>query len=328
MRKQVRSRKKLFIKSLTVLVVALCMQTVNTAMPVFAEEDNNGLHNVSENDVSDSDTSENDENTGEQEEIKEDTEKEEPEEESDEKTTVSDNSVSDNNIDAAERGTVEEKEENDETAKELEIINVVVPTTYTLALNPYELSIRTGEGASTTKQIISGTYGIVNKSSTDQIVTVSLAVEDNNEGILVFADSAEEARNAEQDVYAIYLTAVPANEEQIMIDGKPVDSIVSGENLRNVEMTGAEDRAVVLYDGDNQMAFKLKGAVYNSENEVTELAPEGAGVTAYTFDGVMNTNAAWEKLSGGIKLSVVYTYQTADGSEEIVEGTGAMIQED
>lgn len=327
MRKQVRSWKKFFIKSLTVLTVVLCLQNANTSMLVFAEEDD-GLHNVSENDISDPDTSENDENTEEQKEIKDDTEKEESEEESNEKTTVSDNSISDNNLDATEKGIVAEKEENDEIAKELEIINVVVPTTYTLAMNPYELSIRTGEGTSTTKQIVSGTYGIVNKSSTDQIVTVSLTVEDNNGGVLIFADSAEDARNAGQDVYAIYLTAVPANEEQIMIDGKPVDNKVSGEDLRNVEMTAAKERAVALYNGDNQMTFKLGSAVYNQENEIIELAPNGAGVTAYTFDGVMNANAAWEKLSGGIKLSVVYTYQTADGSEEIVEGTGAMIQED
>lgn len=270
-------------------------------------------------------------------------------------------SVSGNEIEEIkeiEKETAADKTENEEGQEEPEVINVVVPTAYTLALNPYRLSIQTGEDEVTTKQIVSGMYGIVNKSSSDQIVTVSLTVEDGNAGELVFVDSAEEAENAGMNVYAIYLTAVPANEEQILIDDKPVDKNVTGESLRNVEMAEAQEQAVVLHEGDNEIAFKLSGAVYDvetaEESESTEeslenhavdtpraeedpesmyqehavlkeLAPDGKGVTAYTFSGVMNPNASWEKLPDGIKLSVVYTYRTADGDEEIVEGTGAMI---
>lgn len=245
-----------------------------------------------------------------------------------------------------------EKEEQGKEDEPQEIIDVVVPAAYTLALNPYRLPITTGEDEISTEQVISGTYGIVNKSSTDQIVTVSLTVEDSNEGELVFVDSAEEAENAGMDVYAIYLTAVPANEEQILIADEPVDENVTGESLRNVKMTGEQEQAVVLREGTNEIAFKLSKAVYDVETEesitedlenserdmpqderktesvLRELASDGRGVTAYTFSGVMNPNASWENLSGGIKLSVVYTYQTADGSEEILEGTGAMIAMD
>lgn len=263
-------------------------------------------------------------------------------------------SVSGNDIDPESKADDQKMQDMPET------VDVVVPTAYTLALNPYRLPVRTGEDEVTTQQIISGMYGIVNKSSTDQIVTVSLTIEDGNGGELVFVDSAEEAREAGMNVYAIYLTAVPAGEEQILIEGEPVDEKVTGEALQNVRMTGAEDQAVVLHEGTNEMAFKLAKAVYDVEEESTAentedqgedstdveespgsaheedivyeeipllqaLASDGKGVTAYTFSGVMNPDAEWEKLSGGIRLSVVYTYETADGSEEIVEGTGAMI---
>ena len=318
----------------------------------------------------------------------------------------------------------EEKETNVEKREMPKIIDVVVPTTYTLALNPYGLPVNVGENYVSTEQIISGTYGIVNKSSSDQVVMVSVMIEDRTEGELLFVDSAEEAQNAGKNVYAVYLAAVPANEEPVLIDGRPVDCDVSGEALQSVGMTGAQDQAVALYAGINQIAFRLSGAVYCSESEeeseteenlpeedlensaglmeeiaeedmslsenssedtgdltddipegeqestekqpdvlenesseeddssaedltdrtleteeeegseevsefvLRSLEPNGKGVTAYTFYGVMNPDAEWEKLQGGIRLSVVYTYQEADGSEEIIEGTGAMISID
>lgn len=266
-------------------------------------------------------------------------EQEEPEGEDDENTS--------------DQEIKEDPEAEEQSNSELEIpeiINVVVPGSYILALNPYSLPIWIGEDEVTTEQVISGNYGIINKSSTDQIVTVSLMVEDSNDGELVFVDSAEEALNAEEGVYAVYLAAVPADTEEVLVDGASVDGDTTGEALQNVQMTKAQEHAVTLYAGENQVAFKLGGAVYHfeeseyekepesedSEDELEEeretpeiiydgLAPDGLGVTAYTFCGAMNPNASWERLSGGIKISVVYTYRTADGSEEIIEGTGAMI---
>lgn len=270
----------------------------------------------------------------------------EAENEDDDNKTVSGNDIGKKEPEPEE---TEEETENNEEQETPEIVNVVVPSVYTLALNPYSLPIRIGEEEITTEQVISGTYGIVNKSSTDQIVKVTLTVEDGNGEELVFVDSAEEARDAEAGVYAVYLAAVPANEEEILIDGLPADANIVGESLQNVRMDGAQEQAVTLYAGENQIAFKLGGAVYYSENKEEEfasdnsdeddlkgkpemildgLAPDGSGVTAYTFCGAMNPNAPWEKLSGGIKISVVYTYWMADGNEEIIEGTGAMIRPD
>ncbi len=374
MRKWIRLQKKMLIKNMAFLVM-LCMVIGSVYFPVFAQEENGNKPSAAESGDSASEDLENKdlENKEESPEApKGDAEKEdstegekepEPDDNKDEKEPDSDGELneeepeeepkednnenpSDNDIEIEEP---EEEKENDEKQEIPEIINVVVPATYLLALNPYSLPIKIAEDTITTAQVISGNYGIVNKSSTDQIVRVSLTVEDRNDGELVFVDSAEEAMNAEEGVYAVYLAVVPADEEEILADGSPIDESVTGETLQNVEMSG--EQAVALHAGNNEIAFKLSGAVYrleetasdNPEDESMEseegsenefemildgLAPNGTGVTAYTFYGVMNPNAAWQNLSGGIKLSVVYTYQTADGNEEIIEGTGAMVSVD
>ena len=379
MRKRVKLHKNIKIKS-TAFLMMLCMIIGSTYIPAFAEEEdksklstlesgdsipddleNKDSENKEEQSEDSKDNTETEDNTQNEKEpdSDDDTDEKKPEadgdidekepeadndidgKESEEEAPNDDEKASDNDIKTEESKEEKESNEKQETP---EIINVLVPTSYMLALNPYGFSIRIGEEEVTTEQVISGNYGIVNKSSTDQIVTVSLTVEDMNEGELVFVDSAEEARNAEEGVYAVYLAAVPADQEEILVDGSPVDENTTGEALQNVKMTGAQEQAVTLYSGTNQIAFKLSGAVYSLEDDeeaesddLTDdldrepetifegLAPDGSGMTAYTFCGAMNPNAAWEKLSGGIKLSVIYNYQTADGSEEVIEGTGAMI---
>lgn len=369
MRKRVRSHKNTKIKS-TAFLIMLCMIIGSTYIPAFAEEEtgskkpvlesgdsisddleNKDLENKEDRSEDLKDSTETEDNTQNEKEPEadDDTDEKEPEtgedvegkESEEESQNDDDKKASDNDVKAKES---KEDKESDEKKETPEIINVLVPSTYILALNPYGFSIRIGEEEVTAEQVISGNYGIVNKSSTDQIVTVSLTVEDMNEGELVFVDSAEEAKNAEEGVYAVYLAAVPADQEEILADGSPIDGNTTGKALQNVKMTGAQEQAVTLYSGTNQIAFKLSGAVYSLEDDEEAesddladdldrepemifegLAPDGSGVTAYTFCGAMNPNAAWEKLSGGIKLSVVYTYQTAVGSEEVIEGTGAMI---
>lgn len=352
--KFIRFKKKILIKY-TAIAIVLCLMAANLSIYAYADEKTGSLNNKSDSgnmnqdndgdsatetgtkktdtEKENSDTDSEDNNNTEENfsDIDKSDDNAETKENNDvennnKKDTVSGNDIGD--IEDIEKEDLEEAEENNEEKELPEIINVVVPTTYTLALNPYGLPIRIDNNTISTEQVISRMYGIVNKSSIGQIVTVSLTVEDRNGGKIIFVDSAEEAENAEENVYAIYLEAIPANEEQILIDGKPVDSEVTGELLRKVEMTGVKEHAVTLHDGINRIAFKLFGAVYNDDYELMKLAPDGKGVSAYTFSGVMNPNAEWEKLSGGIKLSVVYAYQTADGSEEIIEGTGAMIYTD
>lgn len=224
-----------------------------------------------------------------------------------------------------------------------DIVNVVVPTSYTVALNPYELAIGMGDGTISTAQVVSRNYGVVNKSSRDKIVTVRLNIEDLNGGKITFVDSAEEAMNADADIYAVYLAAVPADASGVRLGDAAVDKNTQAETLANVNMNKAENGAIPLKAGENSFAFKLSQAVYGfadgrsitlgdaanqdmmSQIELTDLAADGKGATAFTFDGAMNPKADWSLLTGGLKISVVYTYENAMGDEMIVEGTGAMV---
>ena len=226
-----------------------------------------------------------------------------------------------------------------------DIVNVVVPTSYAVALNPYELPIRVNETTVSTNQVVARNYGIINKSTLDKIVTVTLVVEDQNDGKITFVDSKEAVMNADKDTYAVYFTAVPADDSGIKTGSGNVDvnKDTTAAELADVSMTGAENSAVVLKKGDNQIAFKLSKAVYQYEDgkeinidteqhkdvrkqmKLTSLAADGTGATAFTFDGVMNQQADWSKITNGIKVSVVYSYETAAGDEKIADGTSTVL---
>lgn len=225
-----------------------------------------------------------------------------------------------------------------------DVVNIVAPAKYAVALNPYELAVRTGEDEISTEQVVSRNYGILNKSSTDKVVRVTFVVEDLNGGEIVFVDSAEEAWEADEDTYAVYLAAVPADDSGIWIDGEPVDCDTTAAELSDVEMEGAIDSALPLGEGENTLSFKLSKAVYNFEDgrelsldeedgerqgslKLLSLAPGEGGITAFTFIGAMNRRADWGKLLYGIKISAIYTYETTTGEEKIVEGTGTMVRE-
>lgn len=223
-----------------------------------------------------------------------------------------------------------------------DIANVVIPTSYSVALNPYELPIKTKDGTASSAQVVSQNYGIVNKSTRDKVVTATFTIEDENAGKIVFVGTKEEALNADKDTYAVYLSVVPADDTGIKIDGNDADKDTSAEALSNVAMNKAEDHAVALSEGESQISFKLSRAVYefggseeivlDSEEDagempvLTGLAADSGGVTAFTFDGVMNPKADWSKLTKGVRISVTYDYDNAAGDEKIVEGTGTMIE--
>ncbi len=224
-----------------------------------------------------------------------------------------------------------------------DIVNVAAPARFAVALNPYGLPVQMGNGEVCTNQVVSRNYGIVNKSSTDRIVTVTLLVEDLNEDKISFVDSAEEVKMADEDEYAVYLAAVPADSGGIRIGGESADKDTMADALSDVSMTGADGQAVALHDGENQIAFKLSKAVYGFEDGegillddagsgeeeeqlvLSDLAPGEAGATGFTFDGAMNQKADWSRLLKGIRITAVYAYEAVDGDEKVVDGTGAMV---
>lgn len=224
-----------------------------------------------------------------------------------------------------------------------EVVDVVTPVKYEVALNPYELAIKTGTDTVSRRQVVSRNYGILNRSSTDQIVTVTIIVDDLNSNKITFVDSVDSVKDADSDTYAIYLTMVPSDDNEIQIVSGSVDKDVSAESLSDVMMNGNEEHAVALHEGENRIMFKLSKAIYNFKSseeftlgnfieddekellELIELAPDGKGITAFTFDGVLNKKAEWSELSDGIRISIIYTCETAEGDEIIIEGTGAMV---
>lgn len=230
-----------------------------------------------------------------------------------------------------------------------DVEQVVVPTQFVTAFNPDELSVKVGTGTST-DQVLSQSYGILNKSSKDKLVTVDLKVTDQNAAganKVTFVDTDAEVDSADKDTYAIHLTAVPADDSEVKVGDTPAsaDKDTLAAALGKVTMTkAAAGKEVTLKDGNNQMAFKLDKATYSpksgsevtlgttqtndvtSNYEITAVAAAGKGITAFTFAGKLNNKADWTKLSSGIKLEATYTFANAETTDTVISGTGAMVE--
>lgn len=169
----------------------------------------------------------------------------------------------------------------------LENANITFPSQLEVAFNPLGIAIGTGDGGYSTAQVVSSDYEIINKGSVDAVVTVAIQVEDLNGGEIIFADSPEEVEAAGKNAYAIYLSVVSAEKE---------DGI--GSDVRT---------AVPIYEGENQVSFRL---------------PAGGGRAAFTFDGVMNSEAEWWELSRGIRISTIYSCEAAKEAGVAISGAG------
>lgn len=232
----------------------------------------------------------------------------------------------------------------------LDIDKVVVPTTYEVAFNPGGLTIKTGTGASdtSTDQILSRNFGIINQSSKAKVVTVSLNIEDQNtDSPIKFVGSAADVTSAEMNDYAIYLEAVPADSTEVKVGDTPAaaDATTTADKLKNVTMTKSTSVTVPLSAGANEIQFILGKATYSpksgsdvtlgtttgndvaSNYELTALAAGGKGITAFTLTGSMKETAEWHKLTDGIQITPTYTLKTVadDAVANMVEsGTGAV----
>lgn len=232
----------------------------------------------------------------------------------------------------------------------LDIVKVVVPSAYEVAFNPGGLDVTTGTGTTSNDQILSRNFGIINQSSKTKIVTVGLKIEDQNtDSPIQFVGSAADVASAEMDDFAIYLEAVPANSTAIQVGTTPAaaDETTAAADLKDVTMTKATGVSVPLSAGDNELQFVLGKATYtpiqNSEvtlgtttgnavkdnYELTGLAANGKGITAFTLTGSMKETAEWHTLTDGIKITPTYTMETvADDAvtNAVKSGTGAVYE--
>lgn len=236
----------------------------------------------------------------------------------------------------------------------LDVIDVIVPTTYAVAFNPDGLTVKTGTTVSggdavavnSTEQILSKNYGIINKSSKDKLITITLNVVDQNTNSgITFVDSAQDVSDAEAGEYKIHLTVIPADTTEVTVGSASADESTTAADLNDVTMTPvAAGKEVTLSSGENYIGFKLSKAVWTPKDgseltlggtssndvrenfEVTGLADSGKGITAFTFGGEMNANADWSKLTQGIKITVIYGNETVSSNLATVDGTGAMVE--
>lgn len=252
--------------------------------------------------------------------------------------------------------TTENKAEVEAPIYSFDVTNVVVPTSLVVAFNPDKLTIKTGAdaGDTSTAQVLSKNFGILNKSNKDKLVTVTLKVEDLNDGKISFVDTDALATGASEGQYAVHLAVVPADDSEVKVGTASADKATTAAAIADVEMTPATANAVTLEEGNNTIAFVLQKGTYttvsgkditlgdaDAENNVLDnlelnaVATGGKGITAFTFVGALNEKADWSKLSKGIKITAIYNFETtydydtltaADGGS-VVDGTGAMVDE-
>ena len=228
----------------------------------------------------------------------------------------------------------------------LDITNVIVPTSYAVAFNPEGLEVKTGDSDKSTDQILSKTYGIINKSSKDKLITVTLNVEDQNGNSgITFVDSKQDVDDAKEGEYKIHLTLIPADDKEVKVGTASADHTTEAKALNDVAMTpAAAGKEVTLKSGENYIGFKLESAKWtpktgdeltlgstNSNDvkdnfELTGLAADGKGITAFTFGGEMNKNADWSELTKGIKITVIYGNDKVTSGLTAIDGTGAMVK--
>lgn len=225
-------------------------------------------------------------------------------------------------------------------------VDVVVPTTYAMVFNPEERNV-TVDSATSTDQILARSFGILNKSSKDKVVTVELTVDSQNDGKVTFVEDEASVSDNSLGDYRIYLAAIPADGTEVKVNPTTpaaADKDTTGAALSKAVMTGADAQKVAMKEGKNTLAFKLEKATYGvngtldldsvSQNsiadkmQITGVAANGGGITAFTFGGAMDENADWHLLQDQIKITATYDIKAVTGEEVAVAGTGAMIEAD
>lgn len=224
-----------------------------------------------------------------------------------------------------------------------DVTNVIVPTNFLVAFNPNGLDVDKDGGTTIVQdQIVSKNYGIINKSTKDKVITVTLNVEDLNEGKITFAQDPADVTNAAADDYVLNLTVVPADTTEVQVGSTPApaDLTTTGADLADAAMTPATGKDKVLVAGENDVDFLLTKADYEGKidlsgttgNNVTDkftiknLAASGKGITAFTFSGTMNAKADWTKLTKGIRITAVYSNDNAPDGAAAEAGTGALFE--
>lgn len=224
-----------------------------------------------------------------------------------------------------------------------DVTNVIVPTNFLVAFNPNGLDVDKDGGTTIVQdQIVSKNYGIINKSTKDKVITVTLNVEDLNENKITFVTDPADVTNAAADDYVVNLTVLPADASEVKVGATPAtaDLTTTAADLADVTMAPATGKGKVLGAGENDVDFLLSKADYQgkidlgtatgnnvaSDFNISGLAAAGKGITAFSFGGTMNAKADWTKLTKGIRITAVYSNDNAPDGAVAETGTGALYE--
>lgn len=197
------------------------------------------------------------------------------------------------------------------------ITDVVVPTDLSLAFNPNGLPVVKKDGITSNDQVVSLSYGIIQRSSQDKKITLSFSVEDENNKIK-FVTNKEAVDSAADGTYVAYVEAIPGT--SIKVDNSNPTKDTTSDKLNDIEMS--EDTSHAIGANGGALAFIMDKATYVTDESgetdindliLSELGSECSNV-GFTFGGSMNTNTDWTKLDKGIKVSVTYKIEDVSGT--------------
>lgn len=170
-------------------------------------------------------------------------------------------------VEVEEVKTIEPEEAPAPVANKAPMVNVTVPTTGTITINPYGLPVETVAGIST-EQIVSETMDIVNTSEVPVIVSASVEGYVSEQSGAVYVSSPPTADTPEKE---IFLYAEFQSE-----DGQWSESYTGGANQILISTAATELKEVLTLDAAAQGAFRLFGSMtvfpadpWSSEDEIS-----------------------------------------------------------
>lgn len=208
----------------------------------------------------------------------------------------------------------------------MSVTDVLVPTTFKMAFNPDGANVTVGSDTKT-DQVISLSYGVLNKSTSDKKLSIAFKLEDQNEGKkITMASSKDEVTNAEDGAYVIYVEAVPGT--GITASSNAIDSSLDTAVIASVTAAALGDVTISTPSKDDAVSanggtlvFALQESTYDLGSKEIVLGTDNANdveskftlsklgdasAAGFTFDGAMS-DANWSALSSGVKLTATYS---------------------
>lgn len=157
---------------------------------------------------------------------------------------------------------------------EIALIEVTVPQTGRIILNPYGLPVEIG-GGTTTEQIASETLTITNNGDTPVIVSASAAGHISEQSSMSFVTAPPAADAGEKEIF-VYAEFQPQG-------GRWTDGYSEGDNQILISESASQTKEVLTLDAAAEGSFRLFGATTVSPAEAWSGTDELSVFFAFTF---------------------------------------------